>query len=445
MARSDIMNYLWLASLESTQVAMNLSLYKELQRPNIINIHFGALKKNFNVIIKNDLLIKTIGLPINFIDKYTIPTNIPYEIYHKDGKIYLGPVIAHVVMGRFDNLNKKELAEHLPRFSEYESIKGLIYICTKDSINVMQDLIKGYYYDPKGLVSGSVWRYGEFPLPNAIFNRSLLSQKTIKPLQKRIGIKIFNSYFHNLNKWNIWRNLSQDKELIQHLPYTEKYTGVKQLRRLLNKYQSVYLKPYSKSRGRGILNVSKKPSDKNFLVIDEKKQRYYFQNYKSVGNFLKKKLLKPSIIQQPVPFKIGNKQLDFRIILQRDKDKGWSYKGCAAKISQEGSVITNRKSREKVIEGKEALTTIYNLSEEAAVKMEKEMFNLTKKAIYIYEKTGMHLGDVGADIILDSDLHLWLLELQLNHGTTEEFPKSYKEIMATPFRYAKALAGFIND
>ncbi|UNC92231.1 YheC/YheD family endospore coat-associated protein [Candidatus Contubernalis alkaliaceticus] len=437
------MNYLWFKSLKSTEAAVNLNLYNRLQCSNLIIINVGTLKKHLKVIINNDLLDNTIGLPISLSNKYTIPTEIPYEIYHKDREIHLGPVIAYIVMGSFYNLNKKKLTTHLPRFSDYMSIKGLIYICTKDSIDLARNRIKGYYYDPKGVISGRAWWYGEFPLPDAIFNRSFLSQNKVRALQKKIGNNIFNSYFRNLNKWNIYRKLSKDKKLIKHLPYTENYKSVRQLIGLLKKYKSLYLKPFSKSQGKGILCVLK--SNKKFLVIDERKQRYYFQDYNSMGKFLNKRVIKPSIIQQAVPFETEKKLVDFRIILQRDEDKKWSYKGCVAKISQEGSVITNKQCRQQALIGKDALTTIYNLSETAADRMEEKMITLTIKAIHIYERSGMHLGDVAADIILDSNLHLWLLELQLNHRTTEVFPERYKKIMVTPFRYAKALAGFSNN
>ncbi|ABR49551.1 hypothetical protein Amet_3423 [Alkaliphilus metalliredigens QYMF] len=438
------MKILWVNSLAQNQIALNLSLYKKLHQPNSMNVHFGMFKTKVNTVIHDDLLEGTIGLPINLGDKYTIPTNIPYEIYYKGGDIHIGPVIGHIVTKYFENLNDKTLSSYLSRLTEYQSIKGLVFICTKDSIYPDQNLIKGYYYNPEGRKTGSTWQLGEFPLPNAIINRSFISQKKIKILQEKIGDRIFNTYWQNLNKWNIWKRLSKDKKLIKHLPYTEKYVDIKQLKMFLKKYNGAYFKPFSKCRGRGILNVSKIANEKKILVIDERKNRYYFEDYKNLDDFLNTKLSKPSIIQQAVPFRVEKKMVDFRVILQRDKDKEWSFKGSFAKISQPGSVITNRRSREKLIDGREALISIYNMSEEQAVKVEKKMIILTIRAIDIYEKKGMHIGDVAADIILDSSLHLWLLELQLNHGISKNLPPEvYTEIKVTPLRYAKALSGFI--
>lgn len=438
------MELIWLTTLEPNQIALNKTQYKELHQPDHLHIHIGLFKTTLKVKIINQLSDRTIGLPMNIADQYTIPTDIPYEIYHKGGEIHIGPVIGHVVVGSFENLNNNSLAAYLPRLAEYESIKGLFYVCTKDSIYPDQNLIKGYYYHPKGQKTGDVWRKGKFPLPNAMFNRSFISQKKIKALQEKMGDKIFNSYWQNLSKWDIYERLSKDQEILKHLPYTEKYSNIKQLKSFLKKYDSVYFKPFSKSRGVGILNIKQnKVKHDEIIVIDERKERYYFKDFKEVDDFLKKRLLNPSIIQQGVPFRVNNRMLDFRIILQRDQYKQWSYQGIFAKYSQPDSVITNGQSRDKVLDGKKALKDFFRITEEKAKKIELEMINIITKAIHIYEKSGIHIGDIAADIIVDSSLHLWLLELQLNHGISESLPPEiFKEIKVTPIRYAKALAGF---
>lgn len=431
------MKYIWDDSLRINEAALSLYLYRELKKPDKIIVHFGALQKTFNVVVKENLSDKTVGLPVPLTDKYTIPADIPYEIYDKGGEIYLGPVIAYVLKKPFANLNKR-LSRHLPRFWEYESIKGLIFACSTDSINPEKNLIEGYYYSPKKLYNP--WKYGRFPLPDAVFVQAVMDKNAVKALEQKIGKKIFNSSWRNLNKLNIWKKLSEDKSLIEHLPYTEKYNGIKQLKRFLPKYQSVYLKPFSKSRGRGILSVSK--SNHTIVVRDEWIQSYKFKDYNSLNYFFKTRLAQDMIIQQAVPFTWKNKMVDFRIILQKDKDKKWSFLGSVAKISLPGSPITNKKSRESLLEGEKALTTIFNLSEKKANNIIREMIELTVRAINLYERDGMHLGDVAADIILDSNLHLWLLELQLNHRISEQNPKLFNRVMTTPFRYAKSLAGF---
>ena len=74
------------------------------------------------------------------------------------------------------------------------------------------------------------------------------------------------------------------------------------------------------------------------------------------------------------------------------------------------------------------------------------MFELVKSAVQVYEERGMHLADIAADIILDDNLHLWLLELQLNYASEKKAyeipPEIFNRIMITPFKYAKAITQY---
>lgn len=434
------MNLVWLDYLDSDQAVLSSDLVVKLNEPGF-TIHFGALAVTLNILPKEWLLEETIGLPLKLSAEYTIPADVPYEVYMEAGEMYLGPVIGHVVPGIFADLNEKTLSTFLPRFAEYESIKGVIFICTKDSINTERCFIEGYYYNPEGKETGCTWKYGKFPFPNAMFNRSYLSQEKIDALSQRIGHTIFNSYWYNLNKWNIWRYLSKDRLLREHLPYTERYTDISQLRYFLNKYKSAYLKPFRQFKGRGIINVLKK--DEGFAVVKNNNRSYHFDDEQSIDDFIKKTAETPLIIQQAVPYKIGDQLLDFRVFLQRNESKDWSFQGSMARISKPGSIITTSQGREDIIGGREALLNIYGLNYDAIDEVEKKMAEIVQKAVEVYEKRGMHIGDIAADLILDSNLHLWLLELQSNYASLNvPIPQIYKEITVTPFKYAKALAGF---
>lgn len=440
------MNVLWLDLLKSKQIALNYALFCELSKPDKITIHFGSMKKSMDVLIRNDLPEKTIGLPKNLSDIYTIPTELPYECILKGGQVYIGPVIAFVVLGSFSQLNNRTLSIYLPRFQEYDKIKGLIFVCTKETIHVNHSLVEGYYYDPEGNKIGNPWKYGKFPLPNSVFNRSFLSQKTIGDLRAKIGDTIFNSYWYALNKWLIWKNLSNNKVLKNHLPYTEQFKGLKQLHALLDKYHSVYIKPYCLSRGRGVLSVSK--YQKSLIVTDEKGRKFYLKNDKSAAEFFKEKVRHPSIVQQAVPYKIGDRCLDLRVYLQKDETKQWTYTALLGKLSRKGNVVTNVHGGGAALLGRDALCTYYNIDHKTAEKIENKMVDIVKMAVQIYEKKGLHLGDIGADVILDSKFNIWLLEIQLNHGVDKVPdvlpPSLFKVVMLTPFKYAKALAGFCN-
>ncbi|UNC92311.1 YheC/YheD family endospore coat-associated protein [Candidatus Contubernalis alkaliaceticus] len=462
------MKCIWLKSLKPNQIAINSNLFNKFNRPKSLVINIGMLKMKLNVIIKNDILDNYLALSTNLTDKYTIPENIPYEIYYKEGALYLGPVIAYVSSGS-KQFKKKSYAFNLPVFLDYNSIKGLIITCTESSINVDSGIVEGYYLDPNAKNLKNAWRYGKFPLPNAMFNRSFMPQKKIRAIQNKIGNKIFNSYLLNLDKWQTWEFLSKDDTLKKHLPYTEKFLGIEQLKSLLNQYGSLYLKPSNNSGGIGIMKVDKLKN--GITLIDNRGKAHHFSKYKMLSEFLKNrisyineqsvdaktnsrflsqflgnKLKTPFIVQQSVHFEINNQQVDFRIILQKNSKMKWASSGLVGRIAQEGSIITNKRGRKKMISGRKALTSIYGVSEKRAKRIELEITNIIIRVVKMYEKLGFHLGDVAADITLDSNLNIWLLELQLYYSITgwhtKGLRKLYEKVATTPFKYAKALAGF---
>ncbi|ABR49552.1 hypothetical protein Amet_3424 [Alkaliphilus metalliredigens QYMF] len=461
----------WLNSLESNNIAINSNLYEELLQPQKIVVHYGMLEVSLAVLINNELSEGTIGLPMNFTDQYTIPKDIPYETYFKEGALYIGPIILHVSLGS-KQFKRKSYAFNLPMFLDYASIKGLIVTCTEKSIDVDSGIVEGYYLDPKAKNLKNAWKYGKFPLPNAIFNHSFMSQKKVTAIQNKIGNRIFNTYLLNLDKWNTWKFLSQNDMLKKYIPYTEKYTSTKQLKSLLNRYGSLYLKPCNDGGGMGIMKLDKTKT--GITLIDNNRKKHSFSNYQELSQFLKtriasiaqqsahfktnspllsqflgNKLTTSYIVQQSVHFKKNDHHVDFRLVLQKNSNLEWHFTGLVARIAHKGSIITNKRGRQKMISGRTALTSIYGVSEERTQKIETEMTNVVIKTVEMYEKLGYHLGDVVADIALDSNFNIWLLELQLyysiNGWRTKGLRNFFVNVATTPFKYAKALAGFIES
>lgn len=438
------MKLLWLKSLKSKEIALNKDLYENLLQSRKTALNFGKLRVELNVVLNKSLPADTIGLPEKLSDQYTIPTDLPYEVLYKAEEFYIGPVIAYVSMGKLNKLRKQNYIKNLPDFLDYNAIKGLIIICTKNSIDVSKNTIEGYYFNPQGDSSKSIWKKGKFPLPNAMFNQSFMSQKMITAIQKKIDNNIFNSYYLNLDKWETWQLLNNSEVKI-YLPYTEKFSHVRQVMKFLDQFSAVYLKPSKGSKGFGQMKLDKEKT--GISLVDYQGRRYYFEDNQSLSNFLKNRLTIPYIIQQAVHFKADNRHIDFRLILQKNASKEWSLTGLVARVARKGFIITNKKGRERSMPGKEALTSYFQLNEKQAEKLEDEMTQLVKKVVNIYEKKGFHLGDVAADLAVDANLKVWLLELQLNYGVnarnTEGLSEFFRKVVSTPFMYAKALAGFV--
>ena len=177
-------------------------------------------------------------------------------------------------------------------------------------------------------------------------------------------------------------------------------------------------------------------------LLENNSKRKFFNTTNSLYKAIKQKNY---ILQPSVAYKKGKRNLDFRVILQKDETKKWNYTGSICRVSIKNSIITNFKNKDSALDGLEALGSIYQLSPEQAKEKEEEMVQLCKGLVKAIEDKGVHLGDVAFDIIIDSKLRLWVLEIQIRYGVfarRDVSPELFHKFMVTPLYYAKALAGF---
>jgi glutathione synthase/RimK-type ligase-like ATP-grasp enzyme len=94
----------------------------------------------------------------------------------------------------------------------------------------------------------------------------------------------------------------------EHLPITRKYNGVDNLVQMLTKYESVFLKPTSLSRGRGIFHIKK--ADKGYILSSSTGDKVLIESIETLEESLHSSILKNSryIIQQEIPFTHSGKK-----------------------------------------------------------------------------------------------------------------------------------------
>ncbi|MEL3972107.1 YheC/YheD family protein [Rossellomorea oryzaecorticis] len=415
-----------------------------LKRLNIestsIILNFGHFKKELMIEIDHNLKFNQVKLSSCLNENLSIP-DLPYDSYFNENQLFLGPVIGFLETPWF---NPKQETSKL-RFSNYDKIKGLIYIFNSKTIHQSTKTISGYYYDP----TANTFIKSTFPYPGAIYNRSPMKPDIYRHFKKHIGEKIFNYPYRNDNKYSFWLNMSRIPFIREHLPFTRRYKGAASLVQMLTKYESVFLKPASLSRGRGIFHIKK--ADKGYLLSSSTGEKVLIESIESLEERLHSSIMKNSryIIQQEIPFNHSGKKIDFRLYLQKEETKNWKYSGMETKVAKAGSVISNSSNREKVMPGEAALKEIYLLSEDQVKQKTVEITQLCMKILSVMENDEeTHLGDVAFDFILDEKCKVWVLEMQPNYAAERKAKRTMDErrvlpyILPTPFEYARALAGF---
>lgn len=426
------MDLLWFSADTKNKVFISEDLVANFSKK--IELQLGQLRKVVTVEIDSNLPFNTVAVPKSTTERYTIPTDLPYEIVHNENMIKIGPVI-----GILCSFKRFFSQEHIGRMLDYNHIKGLFFVCSQKDINVEKGTIKGYYYNPSGKTRETQWIEGIFPMPNVLYNRrKILSSKLYKSLTDQ-DVNVFNS--HYLNKWQQFKIFSKNVKLKNYFPETRRLSKTSLLK-MLKKYNEIYVKPTSKANGEGIRSIGK-----NVSGYSLKENDCSVQIFKDINSLYQALRRKNYVLQQSVAYKTENRNVDFRVYLQKDETKQWNCPGFICKISKENSIITNYKNRHKMLSGKEALTAIYNLPAEKAKEKEREMIQLCERLAEIIEAEGIHIGDVAFDIILDSKLKLWVLEIQIRYRACrkEEVDSDlYYKSMVTPLYYAKAIADFKN-
>ncbi|WP_102348036.1 YheC/YheD family endospore coat-associated protein [Bacillus sp. Marseille-P3661] len=411
---------------------------------NILNdeivLCIGAFQKSFRLVINNKLKRNEIGLSRFISNQFTIPQNIPYEIQIKNNYVNIGPVIAIIVQEYAGDPNDI-LKINETRLRQYPFLKGLIYICHSSGIDLKNKRIEGYGYIGRGKVKHQ-WLKGTFPYPNVVLNRTKkLTTPIFNSLQSIVGNNIMNSGY--IDKWTQYQFFSERELTANSLPETRLLKDFADFKHMIDKYGAVYLKPFNLANGKGIIYVQK--GDSHYVVRDTENRSKPNQSTKSIRRLLHSFRSKtPYIIQQPVPFAIDNRHIDFRIYMQKDKNMQWSTPGFFAKVSKENSINTNYKNRSRLIEGRKALRTLYKMNIRQTKHIINKLFILCKEACEIAESNGIHIADVAFDVIIDKNHHIWLIELQICYGFEYvSLPKRiYYKQMRTPLEYAKTLAGF---
>ncbi len=395
---------------------------------------FGDWSEQVPIVFKEELPEDTIELPAAWNKKFTIP-DLFYEVNIKANVIKLGPIICFIP-SRTQSELIKSLQNYKPYYENYKHLNGLIFLSASTSIDIKNQRIHGFYYDSlKG-----TWEKGIFPIPDVLFRRVPISQRTHRFLIRKLGKRMFNT--PTLSKWMVWKQLATNEQLFEHLPPTNILTKG-HLDQMLKQYGEVHIKPVNGYFAIGIYKINKQ-SDKYRLrswngitkLLSEKEIFLFLKNKRSY-------IVQKSVITD----QSENRNIVLRAILQKDKLKQWQCSGSYVRIGKEDSIATNRHLTDTFSTISNIFKDHYHLSDDQSALKEQELFELCIKACQVLEQKGNY-ADVAIDIMMDVHHNFWILEInhrRHNHLSPLQTVKDkdmYDKVLRTPFEYAKSLAGF---
>ncbi|MDD3268882.1 MAG: YheC/YheD family protein [Syntrophomonadaceae bacterium] len=383
------------------------------------------------------------------------PRRLKLRYDQKANMIHLGPTIGIIssFLPNREEFDPTSMQAELICLSNIgKKLPGQVYIFTPGCINWASNTVRGYVYRQLSSERG-MWISQLYPLPDVVYDRipsrGLEAKNTIRNTKHRLCrmpyLKYFNPSF--LNKWEVYQLLITDPRLYAYIPETQHLTHAN-LEAMLEKYDTLYLKPANGSLGKGIIKVRR--DEKGILhLIAHRKGRHRSQ-VNNASDLLKKTKVfrgdRSYIVQQGI--KLATYQgspFDIRIVFQKNNKGEWQVGKKFVRVAAKGSSVANLSSGGRVETTKKIFKILYKAP--ALIEDKHRQINeLCKNIANTLENNSQaNYGELGIDIGMDQNGFPWLIEVNSKPRKTTESEHSQgiaRNTFKRPLEYATFLAGF---
>lgn len=263
----------------------------------------------------------------------------------------------------------------------------------------------------KNRTKGYIWKKGSYLLvnqsiPAVIHNRSMPSTSHLMQKLRNLARKktVFNKRTR-YSKYHVHRLLVKKGSINAHLPRTISFSR-KNLKKMMNQFSSIYVKPVSSSIGRGVIRIVRK-DDKCWTVQAVGKPKA--KKEQMVYPYLKKKIKgRKYLLQEAIPLAhYKGKPFDIRVSVQKSGDGEWQVTGMVGKVAAKGSHVTNV-ARGGKVKPCEKLFKACGLNVDQT-RQAVEAFSL--KVAKRLGKKLKNLADIGLDVGIDKEGIPYFIEM----------------------------------
>ncbi|PWI57757.1 YheC/YheD family protein [Sulfoacidibacillus thermotolerans] len=302
----------------------------------------------------------------------------------------------------------------------------------------------GYGYEWTGLAA-KVWRKSEVPLPDVIYENvfvHLVMQGMVRSLRHAArvrGIPVFNPLIAGKAAMTPW--IADCTSCGVQVPVTRRILRVQTLDEMLRRFGVIYVKPSGGYGGRGVYRL-RAQQDKIFIQCDRFYERGPLRltvTRPEFARFAQRHFLRiPHIAQERIPLiKYHGGQIDFRVVIQRNRNGVWELVGIVPKIAAPDGVVTNLVaggSRMRLAQ----LQTLLRAEgmEIDAHALERVAMNIGRLLMKRYPK----LGILGYDLGIDERGQVWFIELNPKPARRLLFPEMQRRAGELAVDFALYLA-----
>ncbi|MCY0901069.1 MAG: YheC/YheD family protein [Firmicutes bacterium] len=213
-----------------------------------------------------------------------------------------------------------------------------------------------------------------------------------------------------LGKWLLYKWFYRSPSFRAHLPDTRLYSDAN-LRDMLQRHQSVYVKPVAGSRGSLVTKVTRRDGQ-SFTVHTENRAPLTVDGFASLHEHLKRhRAGRQFIVQRDVRLAtIAGRPFDIRVMMQKDASRRWQCTGICAKVAGPHSAVTNiARSRGRVLSLSDALKQSLGYGKTRCAEIESTLRELGYKTCARLEEYQPY-SEIGVDLGVSDDGQVWILE-----------------------------------
>lgn len=419
---------------------------RDIKNRRLTYVRFGINSCEVKVGVSTEIEEGEILISIDVIKELKIPLFLSYEIVLGKNNIMIGPYIGMLSEKKEENLRKKVNNLNSYLYS-YEEIGGAVLAFSEEGVEMDNQLIRGFLFNPEN----RSWEEGTYTYPASIFKRTGIRSKLRNHFQSLLGDTVFNNYV--FNKWEAHEWLSSFEAVKQYLPDTVLYRTSADVIEFLEQNKSAYIKPVYGSRGMGILKLDSK--DEGFTLQYSKNGEKIEQDFSKMNelNSLLISSLKEEkyIVQRTLKLiSFEGRTIDFRLILVKGGDGQWHDLELIARKGVKGEITSNVSTGGSAEAAELVFKNLLKLSDVEASNLRSNMGFIGKRAALGLEESGVSCGNLGVDMAIDIEGHIWILEvnnIDPNHTIAIDAKDRQSFYLARLYNmlYAKRLAGFSKD
>lgn len=352
------------------------------------------------------------------------PTSSMYARFdNRTIRLRIGPLLGILIDAEPSNQSKNPFGM-MTKFFEECSIVGKkhgiqVAILSPQALSIAKKQMQTWIFQE------NKWIKAILPLPDVIYNRITSRRvESKKDLQSKLNIlrtfyriPIFNETF--LDKLQVHRLLSRDVKTAHMLPETHIFQK-QQLKKMLFQYPILYLKPSNGSLGKGIIRLVRRPYQ--IFYQSSTANGTITLKFRSIAECIKAvsaRIGRQSyIIQRGLDLAtFGGRQLDFRVLAQKNHWGSWSITSMVARIANNQHFVSNLARGGTIRKASDVIKELHLPKKPTISKLKTIALTIAQT----FEQLAQgHFAELGIDLALDKKGKVWLIEINSKPSKTDD-------------------------